>query len=133
MNARTALVASSLLALAAAGLPACQTTSSESEAAAKSSLTPGVVKLKIVKGATKQAEILEVFGSPDMVTHKDDQQIWTYDKTSYDYEKQSGYLTVLLAGTGGDRVRSSSKSTILIIYFDSHDTVIDYRLNSTKF
>lgn len=112
-------------------LPGCQTSSSEE--ASKSSLTPGVVKLKITKGSTRQADILEVFGPPDMVTHKDDQQIWTYDKTSYDYEKQSGYLTVLLAGTGGDRVRSSSRSTILIIYFDSHDTVIDYRLNSTKF
>ncbi len=125
------VVFSCVLAGACLGLPGCATSSSDD--AAKSNLTPGVVKLKIAKGQTRQAEILEVFGPPDMVTHRDDRQIWTYDKTSYDYEKQSGYLTVLLAGTGGDRVRSSSKSTILIIYFDTRDTVIDYRLNSTKF
>jgi len=131
MRTKTVAIASVLAGVVVLGLTGCMTSSSDE--AAKSNLTPGVVKMKIAKGSTRQAEILEVFGPPDMVTHKDDQQIWTYDKTSYDYEKQSGYLTVLLAGTGGDRVRSSSRSTILIIYFDQNDTVIDYRMNSTKF
>ncbi len=131
MRHRSTIALSTALLASAAILPACQAPPADD--AARSNLTPGVVKLKIAKGSTRQAEILEVFGPPDMVTHKDDQQIWTYDKTSYDYQSQSGYLTVLFAGTGGDTVRSSSRSTILIIYFDASDTVIDYRLNSTKF
>src|SRR6185369_13986476 len=105
----------------------------DQQAAQPSNLTPGMVKLKIAKGKTTQQEIVEVFGPPDLVTHKDDQQIWTYDKTSYDYHSESGYLWVVFAGIGGDTVRSSSKSTLLIVYFDKNDMVTDYRLSAYKF
>ncbi|MHC4652863.1 MAG: hypothetical protein ACYTES_18640 [Planctomycetota bacterium] len=87
----------------------------------------------IVKGETTQAECLEVFGPPDLVTHRDGMQIWTYDKTSYDYEKGGSYFTVILYGISGDHVRSSSKSTMLILYFDDADIVQDYRLSAVKF
>ncbi len=33
-----------------------------------SALTPGMTKLTIKKGQTKQAEVMEVFGPPDYVT-----------------------------------------------------------------
>jgi hypothetical protein len=98
-----------------------------------SNLTPGMVKLKIVKGQTTQAEVVEVFGPPDLVTHKDDMDIWTWDKTSYNYDTSWGFLWVLVAGTGGDRVRSSSHSMMLIVYFDQADRVMDYRLSAIKF
>lgn len=101
--------------------------------ATASGLTPGGVKLNLAKGKTTQAEVIQAFGTPDLVTHKDGQQIWTYDKTSYDYEKRSDYLTVIFAGQGGDRVRSSSRSTILIVYFDERDVVTDYRLSAIKY
>ena len=78
----------------------------------KSALSPGGAKLYLVKGQTTQAQVTEVFGPPDLVTHKDDMQIWTYDKTSYDYEKRSDYVTAIFIGAGGDRVRSSSRSTM---------------------
>ena len=60
-------------------------------------------------------------------------QVWVYDKTSYEYHKESGYFTVLFAGAGGDRVRSSSRSTLLTIYFDQSDRVVDYRLRAIKY
>ena len=99
----------------------------------QSALTPGTVKRTIVKGETSQADCLEVFGPPDLVTHRDGMQIWTYDKTSYDYEKGGSYFTVILYGVSGDHVRSSSKSTMLILYFDDADIVQDYRLSAVKF
>src|SRR5262245_47915750 len=105
----------------------CSNTQRTDDSAERSALTPGMVKLKIVKGETTQTQILETFGPPDLVTHKDDLETWTYDKTNYDYEKRSDYLTVILAGAGGDRVRSSSRSTMLIVYFDKSDHVSDYR------
>jgi hypothetical protein len=120
-----------VLAAAALGLAGCA--GSPSDDAKTSNLTPGVVKMTIQKGKTTQNEILETFGPPDLVTHKDGADVWTYDKTNYDYEKRSDYLTVLLAGTGGDRVRSSSRSTMLIVYFDGHDVVSDYRLSAIKY
>lgn len=99
----------------------------------KSALSPGGAKLYLQKGVTTQAQVTEVFGPPDLVTHKDDMQIWTYDKTSYDYEKRSDYVTAIFIGAGGDRVRSSSRSTMLIVYFDTNDRVVDYRLSSIKY
>lgn len=105
----------------------------QDDTASKSNLTPGMAKKVITKGATKQAEIMEVFGPPDLVTQRDSQEIWTYDKIRYDVESSGGYLTVLLAGASNSRTRSSSTSTMLIVYFDSSDTVVDYRLSSMRF
>ena len=75
----------------------------------ESNLTAGMAKLTIVKNQTTQAEIMETFGPPDLVTHRDDMQIWTYDKIKYDIQSSQGYLTVLVAGVGGGRTRSSSR------------------------
>jgi outer membrane protein assembly factor BamE (lipoprotein component of BamABCDE complex) len=120
--------------LLAAATGGCSSTQhSEEPAASKSGLTPGGVKLNLEKGKTKQQDVLNAFGTPDLVTHKDGQDIWTYDKTSYDYEKRSDYATLILIGQGGDRVRSSSHSTMLIVYFDQRETVTDYRLSAIKY
>lgn len=99
----------------------------------QSNLTAGMAKKTIVKGQTTQAEVTEIFGPPDLITHKDNMQVWTYDKVRYDVESSNGYLNVLVAGIGGARTRSSSTSTMLIIYFDSNDKVIDYRMSVTRF
>jgi outer membrane protein assembly factor BamE (lipoprotein component of BamABCDE complex) len=129
-----------LSALAAAGLlmalGACQSSSSkqaDETPEQKSALSPGGVKLYLQKGKTSQAEVVQAFGTPDLVTHKDDQEIWTYDKTSYEYEKRSDYGTLILIGAGGDKVRSTSRSTLLIVYFDKNDVVTDYRLSAIKY
>jgi len=95
----------------------------------ESNLTPGMAKVTIVKGQTKQSKIVEVFGPPDLVTHKDDMQIWTYEKIHNEIQSRGGYFTVLLAGGDSRRTVSSSTSTMLIVYFDSTDTVTDYRLS----
>lgn len=99
----------------------------------QSNLTAGMAKKTIIKGQTTQAEVTEIFGPPDLITHKDNMQVWTYDKIRYDVESSNGYLSVLVAGVGGGRTRSSSTSTMLIIYFDSNDKVVDYRMSVTRF
>ena len=99
----------------------------------QSNLTAGMAKKTIVKGQTVQAEVMEIFGPPDLVTHKDNMQVWTYDKIRYDVESSDGYLNVLVAGIGGGKSRSSSTSTMLIVYFDSNDKVVDYRMSVTRF
>lgn len=97
-----------------------------------SNLTPGMAKKTIVKGRTTQAEVVEVFGPPDLVTHRDNIEVWTYDKLRYDVENSGGYLTVGIAGAGGTRSSSSSTSTMLIVYFAT-DVVTDYRLSVVHF
>jgi hypothetical protein len=99
----------------------------------QSNLTPGMAKKTIVKGQTTQAEVVEVFGPPDLVTHRDDLQIWTDDKITYEIESSGSYFTVVIAGTGKSRASSSSEPTMLIIYFDAKDVVRDYRMNVAKF
>ncbi|MBX3381062.1 MAG: hypothetical protein KF805_13290 [Phycisphaeraceae bacterium] len=123
----TALFASSV------SLVACQTQQQDNIPTKQAALTPGGVKLNLVKDQTTQAEVQEAFGPPDLVTHKDGQQIWTYDKTNFDWEKRSDYATLILIGQGGDRVRSSSRSTLLIVYFNDKDIVTDYRLSAIKY
>jgi hypothetical protein len=125
----TALLTTSVL------LPGCQSQQHEDSTipSRQSALTPGGAKLTLVKGQTTQAQVQEAFGTPDLVTHKDDQQIWTYDKTSYEYERWSEYATAIFIGQSGDRVRSSSKSTLLIVYFNDKDIVTGYRLSAIKY
>lgn len=96
----------------------------------ESNLTAGMAKATIVKGETPQIEIMEVFGPPDLVTHKDDLQVWTYDKISYDFEQTGGAVTLFRRG---DRMRSTSTATMLIIYFGEDDIVRDYRISVVRF
>ena len=121
-----------LLTVAVGLLVGCQP-SQTAQTVTESNLTAGMAKKTIVKGQTTQAEIMETFGPPDLLTHKDDMQIWTYDKIRYDIQSSEGYLTVLIAGVAGGSTRWSSTSTMLIIYFDSKDVVKDYRLSVTRF
>ena len=102
---------------------------SASKNAKQSNLTPGMVKLKIQKGETSQAEILEVFGPPDQTTHKGDVEVFTYDKISNYVRADRGGLLFYEAGS----VRSSSVSILLILYFDDNDIVYDYRLDQIKY
>ena len=88
-----------------------------------------MVRLSIEKGSTTQADILETFGPPDQVTHRDETQIWTYDKISYDTRVSAGTLIFYEAASR----QSGSISTLLILYFNSNDVVYDYRLDSYRF
>jgi len=47
-----------------------------------SALTPGMVVKHIQKGKTTQAEIMETFGPPDMITKSGAGEMWGYDKVS---------------------------------------------------
>ena len=97
--------------------------------ASQSNLTPGMVKLNIVKGRTDQAEILEVFGPPNQTTMRDDVQVWTYDTISEYVREDAGTLFFYTAASR----RSSQTSMLLILYFDDRDVVYDYRLDQIKY
>jgi len=85
-----------------------------------------MVKSKIEKGKTSQAEILQIFGSPNMVTNN---EVWSYNRMSV---VQKGGQTNFLFGERAS-VSSSNKSFDLIIVFDSTDVVKDYSVISTNF
>lgn len=56
-------------------------------------LTAGKVKMEIKKGETTQAEILQIFGSPNIVTkNRSNDEVWNYNRMSYEsaYGSDSG-------------------------------------------
>ena len=108
----------------------------------QSNLTPGMVQSKIIKGSTTKNEILEIFGSPNIITkNKSGQEVWTYEKQSVVSTARSGsteaYGTVGVAGVAGSRAEStqqvSTTTFTLMITFTKKDIVENYSMMSTKF
>ena len=114
-------------------LAVCMGCAMHRENASPSNLTPGMAKRHIIPGQTTQTEVLEIFGPPDLVTRRDSTEVWTYDKISQEVKSSSGYLTILLAGLSRERTTAHNKSIMLVVYFDVHDRVGDYRLSAAKF
>ena len=93
-----------------------------------------MAKTKIIKGKTIQNEILEIFGSPNIITkNKSGNEVWTYDKVSVEKSNTEGYGTILIAGIAQDRYSSSAKTFTLMIEFDENNIVKDYSYRSSAF
>lgn len=89
---------------------------------ANSNLTAGQVSLTLKKNVTTQAEVVETFGAPNIVTaNGDGDEIWTYQKnaTVSNGSSSSGYATIILAGTSSSSsgFEQSSRTMTLIIKF----------------
>ena len=98
--------------------------------AVSSNLTYGIVKSKIIKGETNQVNILQIFGSPNIITkNKSNNEVWSYNKMSVN---QKGGETYVFSQAKGS-YSSSTTSFDLIISFTNDDIVNDYSVISTKF
>lgn len=120
-----------LFVISTLGLAGCASTSQTPQ---KSNLTFGNVKKSIKKGETTQSEIVQLLGSPNITTkNKNNQEVWTYSKQSYDSE--SGGFGGGLILFGGNKAFSSqsSNSFDLIITFDKNDVVSDYSVVQSQF
>ncbi len=110
-----------------------------------SPITPGNARRHIEPGRTHLAEIVEIFGPPNIVTRRDGNEMWIYDKVS---SKQtsgafgigggggaagSGGAGGGLLGAGATSSTRSETTVMLIVYFDANDVVKDYRITQTKF
>ena len=109
------------------------TSSKRGEDARSGALTAGSVEMSVIKGQTTQTEVLEMFGPPDILSHRDGRDVWTYDKTSYDIEQSSNYFTVIVVGGDRKKTRSTSTSSMVILYFDANEVVEDYSLNIVRY
>ena len=115
-------------------LVGCATFPKEEEPAQQSNLTFGVVKSKIIKGQTTQAEILEIFGSPNITTkNRDDDEVWNYSRMSYKTAAGSDGGSVIFFGGNRAMSTATTASFDLIIIFDKNDRVKDYSVISAKF
>lgn len=57
----------------------------------KSNLTVGMIKSKIIEGKSTQNDVIELFGAPNLVTtNSQGNEVWTYNKSSYNTKETSG-------------------------------------------
>jgi len=116
-------------------------------------VTVGKVQREIRVGMTN-AEVVEVLGSPNMVTTDDQRrENWVYDKISTDtvYSRSSGGVNALILGGGligsallgggggagyqsGAGAASTSQRTLtIIVKFDKQNRVRDFAYRSSSF
>lgn len=115
----------------------------------KSTISVGTVQRDIKVGMTS-AEVVEILGSPNMVTTDENrQESWVYDKISTDKAYSSGGMgmgvgaggvlgaTGILGGiTGNSQAGASStsqKTLTIIIKFDGNQRVRDFSYRQSKF
>jgi hypothetical protein len=103
-----------------------------------SPFTHGNVQLSIKKGITTQAEVLEIFGAPNIATIDGaGYEVWTYQKyATVAQSNVSGvYATVFIAGgtSSSSGFEQSSKTMTLILKFDESKKVIDFKSMTTNF
>ena len=99
-----------------------------------STLTAGMAKTKIINGVTTQTELLEVFGSPNIITkNKSGNEVWTYDRVAMERSHEEGYWNILVAGKGGNSQTTSTKTFTLMIEFDGDGIVKDNSYRASQF
>lgn len=112
----------------------CVTMPKEEQTAQQSNLTFAVVKSKIIKGQTTQAEILTIFGSPNIATkNRDNDEVWNYSRMSYKEASGSEGTSFIFFGSTHAMSTATTASFDLIIIFDNNDVVKDYSVISAKF
>ena len=103
-----------------------------------SALTQGNVQMNLAVGQTTKAQVLEVFGSPNITTRDAaGAEVWSYQRhaTVSQSTSSGNYWTILLAGgsKSADGFSQSSRTMTLIIKFDAHDVVSDFRSRTSDF
>ena len=128
---------SMLVVALGATLTACATTPGPVDQR-NSQLTQGNVQLNLQVGRTTKADVLDKFGSPNITTRDGaGQEVWSYQRmaTVSQSSSSSTYWTILLTGGGksADGFSQTSRTVTLIIKFDSHDVVSDFRSRTSDF
>ena len=119
------------------GLTSC-VTSTASSSTPNSALTQGSVQLNLKVGETTKAQVLEVFGSPNITTRDAaGAEVWSYQRHApvSQSTSQSGFWTILLAGgsQSASGFTQTSRTMTLIIKFDGQDVVQDFRSRTSDF
>jgi len=101
-------------------------------------ITQGNVQLHLEVGKTTKAQVLEVFGAPNVTTRDGaGREVWSYQRAAQVQQSSAreGYWTILLAGQSSraSGFERSSRMTTLIIKFDARDVVSDFRSRTSHF
>jgi hypothetical protein len=131
---KTKIINLAIISVFLISIISCASFPKENEPVQKSNLTAGTVKKEIIKNKTNQAQVMQLFGSPNLMTMDGDgNEVWNYNKMSY--TTTEGYDGGSLIFWGGSRAMRSSttQSFDLIIVFDKKNIVKDYRVISASY
>ncbi|MCY4543532.1 MAG: hypothetical protein OXB95_14250 [Rhodobacteraceae bacterium] len=103
-----------------------------------SNLTQGNVQLHLEVGKTTKAEVLEVFGAPNITTRDSrGNEVWSYQRSAQvsQASAQTTAVWVVVVGQSASSsgFETSSRMTTLIIEFDSRDVVVDFKSRTSNF
>lgn len=126
------------LACALLSLCACTTTAPGPVDQRNSALTQGNVQMNLAVGQTTKAQVLEVFGAPNITTRDGaGQEVWTFQRhaTVAQSSQNSNYWTILFAGGNNNATgfAQSTRTMTLIVKFDAKDVVSDFRSRTSDF
>lgn len=119
------------------------TVACSSQKATQSKINALEVTDKLVKGKTTQAQVLEDFGTPDIVEKTPEGDMWAYSRYANESDSVSGGVSHYISSAalwnftgmsvGGDKSTSSTKTASLVLYFNSKKTLKTYTFRTEKF
>lgn len=97
-------------------------------------LTQGNVQLHLVVGETTKAEVLDVFGAPNITTRDGSgRETWSYQRAAEVTTSSNRGFWVVFAGGNTTGFESSSRMMTLIVKFDENDVVADFKSRTSDF
>lgn len=126
------------ICLCSIALISCSNTQVPQENTQKSNLTVGIIKTRVIEKQTTQTEILQLFGSPNLITTSSQgEEVWTYSKSSFKASSSSRntvFGAVFVAESESLAISDASTTNLdLIIVFNKNGIVDRYNLISASF
>ena len=87
-----------------------------------------------IKIGMSSAEVVEVLGSPNMVTTDDKRrETWVYDRVSSNVSQSSSGVWLLVAGASNAKQSSTQRTLTIIVKFDENSKVRDFAYRTSAF
>jgi outer membrane protein assembly factor BamE (lipoprotein component of BamABCDE complex) len=118
------------------------TAACSSDKASHSKINALEVTDKLVKGKTTQAQVIEDFGTPDIVEKTPEGDMWAYNRHANESQSVGAgafhYASVFASTWSGMDVdgrqsSSSTKTASLVLYFNSNKTLRTYTFRTEKY
>ena len=87
-----------------------------------------------IKVGMSSAQVVEVLGSPNMVTTDDQRrETWVYDRVSTNVSSSSSGVWLLIAGASSSSRSQNQRMLTIIVKFDEKNKVRDFAYRTSTF